>query len=261
MRHTESGEDFADDIIAAFTEYLELSGASYRSKQTRLPKDEIYSRRRHYGVTRKLLLAHLEEYRRRGLALPGKRSTDGRLVANTYFLSAQAGITINSKSLASVFAEYGAMPIDDDTYLFTPVTATLDDRRWQNRSISYTQAPVLARHLTAACFVVIAYLSGQRPGETLNLERGCIDHDSATGLIVLRGKHFKGLRNTDGTPAAEGMKRVDPWVVVQPVATAVEVMGRLHDSPLLFPTRWRSTVTPRHTGSKPGPSTPHATTS
>jgi hypothetical protein len=30
--------------------------------------------------------------------------------------------------------------------------------------------------------VVIAYLSGQRPGETLNLRRGCIEHDAMTGL-------------------------------------------------------------------------------
>ncbi|WP_220135697.1 hypothetical protein [Nocardia gipuzkoensis] len=156
-------------------------------------------------------------------------------MVNTYFLSTQAGIAVNAKSIASVFAEHGAMPIDDDTYLFAPVTATLDGRRWQNRSISYAQAPVLARHLTAACFVVIAYLSGQRPGETLNLERGCIDRDPATGLILVRAKHFKGLRNADGAPAGAGIERVDPWVVVEPVARAVEVVGRLHDSPLLFP--------------------------
>ncbi|WP_280446592.1 hypothetical protein [Nocardia brasiliensis] len=228
-------EVFADDIVAVFTEYLELSGASYHSKQTRLPKDDIYRRRRRYGETRQLLLAHLAEYHKRGLALPGKRGTDGQLVVNSYFLSSQAGISINAKRIASVFAEHGAMPIDDDTYLFAPVTATLDGRLWQNRSISYAQAHALARHLTTACFVVIAYLSGQRPGETLNLERGCIDRDPATGLILLRGKHFKGLRNTDGTPAAAGIERVDPWVVVEPVAKAVEVVGRLHDSPLLFP--------------------------
>jgi integrase len=228
-------EVFADDIIAAFTEYLELSGAAYRAKQTRLSRKGTSSRRRRPGETKQLLLAHLDEYRRRGLALPGNRTADGRVLANTYFLSAQAGITINSKSLASVFAEHGPMPIDDDTYLFTPVTATLDGRRWQNRSISYAQAPVLARHLAAACFVVIAYLSGQRPGEALNLERGCIEHDPVTGLVLLRGKHFKGVRNADGTSVTEGIERVDPWVVVEPVATAVEVVGRLHDSPLLFP--------------------------
>ncbi|MFI6213254.1 hypothetical protein ACIBCD_14795 [Nocardia brasiliensis] len=228
-------EVFADDVVAAFAEYLELSGTSYRMRQTQLPKDEIYRRRRLPGETKHLLLAHLAEYRRRGLPLPGKHGADGRLVVNTYFLSAQAGICINNKSLASVFAEHGPMPIDDDTYLFTPVTATLDGRLWQNRPISYAQAPVLARHLATACFVVIAYLSGQRPGETLNLERDCIDRDPATGLVLLRGKHFKGLRHADGTPAADGMERVDPWVVVEPVATAVEVVGRLHNSPLLFP--------------------------
>ncbi|WP_433206808.1 hypothetical protein ACQP1G_20730 [Nocardia sp. CA-107356] len=228
-------EVFADDIVAAFTEYLEISSAAYRMQRDRLPKNEIYSRRRPPGQTRQLLLAHLDEYRRQGHSLPGKRSADGRLVPNAYFLSAQAGIAIHSRSLEAVFAEHGAMPIDDDTYLFAPITARLDGRRWQNRSISYAQAPVLARHLTTACFVITAYLSGQRPGETLNLERGCITRDPATGMILLRGKHFKGVRNTDGTPATDGVERVDPWVVVEPVATAVQVVGRLHEAPLLFP--------------------------
>ncbi|WP_405178868.1 hypothetical protein OG225_33565 [Nocardia sp. NBC_01377] len=221
-------EDLADDITAAFTEYLELSRAAHHTQRNRLPKDQLRQRRRP-GEARQVMVAHLDEYRRRGLALPGNRAPDGRLIANTYILSARTGVQFSTKAIAAIFAEHGQIPVEDDTYLFAATTATLDGRPWQARSIRYTDAPVLARHLATACFIVIAYLSGQRPGETLNLERGCIDRDPATGLILLRGKHFKGV------PAPDGEHRVDPWVVAEPVATAVEVVGRLHASPLLFP--------------------------
>jgi hypothetical protein len=68
----------------------------------------------------------------------------------------------------------------------------------------------------------------------LNLERGCIQQDATNDLIVLRGKHFKGVRPSNGA-APDGEIRSDPWTVVQPVVTAVDVVQRLHDVALLFP--------------------------
>jgi hypothetical protein len=43
------------------------------------------------------------------------------------------------------------------------------------------------------------------------------------------------VRDATGAARAEGAERVDPWVVVTPVATAVGVLERLHPGPLLFP--------------------------
>jgi hypothetical protein len=83
--------------------------------------------------------------------------------------------------------------------------------------------------------VIIAYLTGQRPGETANLERGCLTRDAETGLVLLHGRHFKGATGDDGSHLPEGKIRDDPWVTVEPVATAVTVAGRLHDVQLLFP--------------------------
>lgn len=109
----------------------------------------------------------------------------------------------------------------------------VDRQAWRQRPITFDEAPILARHLSTACFVVIAYLSGQRPGETLNLRRGCIEQDQ--GLTYLRGLHWKGVRDATGAAVAEGVERADPWVVIAPVAAAVNVLERLHPGPLLFP--------------------------
>ena len=132
-------------------------------------------------------------------------------------------------------AAAAGLPVDDGTYIRAPVTALLDGEPWLPHRIRYDQAPVLARHLSTACFVIIAYLTGQRPGETANLERGCLTRDAETGLVLLHGRHFKGATGDDGSHLPEGKIRDDPWVTVEPVATAVAVAGRLHDAQLLFP--------------------------
>ncbi len=70
---------------------------------------------------------------------------------------------------------------------------------------------------------------------TANLERGCLTRDSVNGLVLLHGKHFKGATGDDGSQLPEGKIRDDPWVTVEPVATAIAVASRLHESQLLFP--------------------------
>ena len=100
-------------------------------------------------------------------------------------------------------------------------------------------------HLSTACFVVIAYLSGMRPGEALTLRRGCVGHDAVTGLWLLRGKKWKGAVDGSGAKRAEGEDRADPWIVIEPVARAVAVLERLHDQPLLFPTTFIPTAVAR----------------
>jgi hypothetical protein len=53
--------------------------------------------------------------------------------------------------------------------------------------------------------------------------------------MFLRGRHWKGVRDPDGSARPEGAIREDPWVVVAPVAAAVSVLERLHADDLLFP--------------------------
>lgn len=225
-------EEFADDIIAAFDEYKILSNRGPKGSAGREDAPPP-GKRRGRNTIPVMITGLLDDYRARGLSLPGRQDEDGNTVVNAYFLSLQLGAQITRNAHQVIVS--CDLPIADDTYLTTPVNGRLDGSPWLTTCITYDQAPILARHLSTACLVLVSYLSGQRPGETLNLERGCVEHDAATGLILLRGRHFKGVRDPDGNPRAEGEHRTDPWVVTAPVATAVTVLQRLHDARLLFP--------------------------
>ncbi|MFB7668888.1 hypothetical protein ACFC1R_34050 [Kitasatospora sp. NPDC056138] len=45
------------------------------------------------------------------------------------------------------------------------VTGLIDGRPWREQPITVQELPNLVSHLAAACFVIISYLSGMRPGE------------------------------------------------------------------------------------------------
>jgi integrase len=226
-------EDFAEDITTAFDEYKFLSTRNNRARIARDGKRTPQDRRGQGEVTA-MVEALLADYRDRQRAIPGQREPDGTVLASTYFLGLQLDAQLDSRRYRALIDRWG-LPIDDDAYLSAPVRGTLDGEPWRARPITYEQAPVLARHLSTACFVLIAYLSGQRAGETANLERGCIEHDRRNNLILLRGRHWKSVRNPDGSKNPEGEIRADPWVTVAPVEQAVAVLERLHDARLLFP--------------------------
>jgi integrase len=230
---------FADDVIAAFDDHNDLSGRAYQTKlrQTAtaaaVAAGTARSPRRGPNTIPMMIEALLADYHVRGLPLPGQRGPGGAVTVNTHHLGVELGAQLHDRYLPMITAS--GLPIADDTYCRVPVTATLDGRPWLPGPLLHRDAPVMARHLSTACYIVIGYLSGQRPGETLNLERGCTTHDPATGLVLLHGRHFKGVRAPDGACVPEGEIRNDPWVTIAPVAAAVAVLERLHDAQLLFP--------------------------
>jgi integrase len=229
-------EDFAVDIIAAFNEYKDLTIRNPRRKRkTRTSQP----RRARPNELCERLTAVIERYRAAGLGLPGSRGPDGTLTVNAYHLGrlVDGQVVIgNPKSPAHAeILQASGLRLDDACYLFTPITATIDGQPWRSQPITYDEAPRLARLLSAACYLIIGYLSGQRVGETLNLRRGCIEHDRTTALIFLRGLHFKGVTDQTRTKIPEGQVREDPWVVTTPVANAVTTLEHLHSSPWLFP--------------------------
>lgn len=78
---------------------------------------------------------------------------------------------------------------------------------------------------------------GARPGEVLNLRRGCIEHDIDTDMWLMSGVYFKNAVDGNGNKIPAGARRRDPWIVVKPVADAVTVLERLHAQELLFPAK------------------------
>jgi len=75
------------------------------------------------------------------------------------------------------------------------------------------------------------------PPVVLNLRRGCITFDTAAGIWLMEGLYFKGAEDEDGNKIPAGAIREEPWVVIELVSQAVEILERLHESHLLFSNR------------------------
>lgn len=120
--------------------------------------------------------------------------------------------------------------VSDHTYLGLPMKATLDGLPWlegisvhPSRDDSMT---VLPQMLQAACYIVIAFLSGMRDSEIKHLRVGCstIDrtNDGQAYRWKLTSKAFKGEDSAHGVNAT--------WVVGEAAARAVKVLERLHET-------------------------------
>lgn len=77
--------------------------------------------------------------------------------------------------------------------------------------------------LFAACYFVIAWLTGMRESEITSLRTNCVSRElSADGLIErvkLRGTLFKGVPDPKG--------RIETWMTIEPAAKAVSVLADL----------------------------------
>lgn len=229
-------EDFADDIITAYTEYCLLQGrASGKYREA----GQVM--RRPPGQINRCVTEYLDRLRSTGATLPGRLAADGSVQLDWEHLGRileyRSSNIPRQASVVRALLDSG-IPIADAAYLEAPITGRFDDGPWRDRPITHFEAPVLARHLSTAAAVIIAYLSGARPSEVLNLSRNCIRQDPETGLWCMTGIYFKGARDDAGNKLPGGAPRRDPWVVVEPVAISVAVLERLHDHQLLFPNRF-----------------------
>lgn len=228
-------EDFAEDILSAHAEYLDVHSRFPDGKKA---GERPWAHRHRRGELEPRVVAYLQELERRGEGLPGRRRDDGQLEIAWTHLSAILSCSFAFKKTATgrLVLESG-LPISEHIYLDAPATGLLDGRPWRENRITYQEAPQFARLLSTACFIVVAYLSGARAGEVLNLRRGCVEHDQATGLWLMTGLYFKGTVDQDGNKIPEGQVRPDPWVIIEPVARAIAALERLHPHQLLFPAK------------------------
>ncbi|MGW5312882.1 hypothetical protein ACWEQ0_23740 [Nocardia thailandica] len=230
-------EDLADDIIDAhhLAQQLAERGRAHRRPDT-------YYRHRPSADLAGELRGLVRAFSRMGIALPARPSTadPATLTYDLAYLGKLLGVRAQKLDRPDCLAvlDDSGLPLRCGRPLPLTPAARIDGQVWRAAPIEDTEAPILARHLTTACFIIVAYLSGMRPGEALALERGCLHRDPGTGMLTVRGRHWKGVRDESGTTVPEGQIRPDPWVVVEPVATAITVLSRLHTQPLLFPNRF-----------------------
>lgn len=196
-------EDFSEDILTAWDEHRTLLG--------RRPEHLCGTRHpRPSGGLQAEVIAYLDGLREQGEGLPGKRRDDGSLEPAWRHIGALLNCASSFQLTRSgrLIAESG-LPISEDIYLDSPVTAGLDGQPWHPR-MTWEQAPRLARLLSTACFVIVAYLSGARVGEVLNLRRGCVSFAAAAGLWLMERLYFKGAEDEDGSKIPAGVVRDEP---------------------------------------------------
>lgn len=176
------------------------------------------------------LTAFLDQTARDGESLPGWIE-DGRPVVNFNALSKILGMKIAWHEPRKERVLASGLPIDEHTRL-GPIAGRIAGRPWRSQQIGVTEIRELVRLLTAACFILVCYLSGARPGEVLNLRRGCRHVDPETGELQIGGRRGKGRgRSNPGTDQAQQRS----WTVVAPVHAAVGMLETLTDGDFLFP--------------------------
>ncbi|MGV9884839.1 hypothetical protein [Streptomyces sp. NPDC003006] len=135
----------------------------------------------------------------------------------------------------------------DGTPLSTDITGHIDGRPWRG-TIDFEEVQDLTEHLMTAALIVIAYLSGVRPQEVLQLERGCCTTEHRPDGTVrhrITGRHFKTVTDQRGNHIPQGAAREHPWTVIAPVQQAVTVLEDLTDGRLLFPRSLSKCYKPR----------------
>lgn len=218
-------EVIGPDIVAARAELDQLEAGTHPSQVT---LDELSSRQR--------LEAFAADASARGRALPGHPGSNPQAQPRINWSHLARMLRLPQRqvppSLQPVILDSG-LQVADGSPVGT-ITGLIDGRPWRERPLTTQELPALISHLSAACFVVISYLSGMRPGEVLNLRRGCARQDETTGQLLVAGRHGKGPARTPRPTLGD-----DPWertwVVVRPAHQAITLLEHLTDAPFLFP--------------------------
>ncbi|MFG2550059.1 integrase SAM domain protein [Streptomyces sp. NPDC048581] len=216
-------EDIGPDARDAWREFRQLCTGTHpgQARFAGLPHAE--------RMNLFLLDAH-----RTGVALPGDPENPGAI--DFKYLACLLGLPALSNSLSRgprSIAKASGVPVAGDFFVGS-VTGRIDGRPWRDKPITVSELPSLVWVVTAACFVMVSYLSGMRPGEVANLHRGCRAEDPDSGELLLFGHRGKGH---DRTAAESRGPASRPWAVVRPVHQAIHLLETLHETDLLFPTR------------------------
>jgi integrase len=167
-----------------------------------------------------------------GHPLPAVTGPGGRLLIDKTGLAAAAWLGWNTplkRDIADARIEAAGLRKKKDLLRVARFTDT-GHGPWRSGDLDARELTTVARHVITACYLVIAYLSGVRTGEALNLRRNCISRDPALGLVFMSGLQLKasGARR-------ERSPRTIPWVVAEQAAAAAAVLEDLTAGDLLFP--------------------------
>ncbi|MFD7487738.1 hypothetical protein [Streptomyces mirabilis] len=213
-------DEFAPDIMAADSHWR-----GTRTDTFRQPAD---------GADIGLRIRNLmNEYITAGRPLPGYRGRPNVVYLARTLHCDRTSVDRHADVLAAAAEVVG---IGTDSYFDIPINGRLDGAPWVEGIATHHTAThslaVLGRHLQAACYIVIAFLSGMRDSEVKHLRRGCVkikrDKDGNPYRWTVTSLAFKGEDDDAGVEAT--------WVVGEPVARAIAVLEDLQppESDYLF---------------------------
>ncbi|MFI0469677.1 hypothetical protein ACH347_36895 [Saccharopolyspora sp. 5N102] len=226
MRHSKSGEDLADDILAAWAERQRLIQAARADPATPAGLAALH--------------AYLDPLIATGGSLPTVMHQGQHKLAR-FYIGGVTGASVNQMMVfvkkaglvAAARQRPGRCPLE------IPVTGRIAGRPWRD-ALDFGEAPALLRHLGTAAFIVCAYLTGMRPGEVLGLRTGCCpdpepDADGKVGRHLIRSHEYKTATDEHGDHQSAGVEREVPWVAIAPVVNAIRVLERIvPDGDFLF---------------------------
>lgn len=204
--------DFADDILDATGRWEYL-----RTKRPSIPAA--------YGSSWSKVDRYLETARVSGRPLPG---TNG--VVSYAALARSIGCDRNAFQghTANITATANAVGVSKYIELNITVNGSIGGVPWIEGvsldPIRDDSLTVLTQMLQAACYIVIAFLSGMRDSEIKHLRAGCCASEADNQGNAYRWKvsslAFKGESTSIGVPAT--------WVVGEAAARAIGLLERIH---------------------------------
>ncbi|MFJ9530500.1 site-specific integrase [Streptomyces cyaneofuscatus] len=217
-------DDFADDIVAAWTQSRRLAETAAHIPSTPASKARLKT--------------YLRDLIDRGQPVPSRHNAAHRHALANIYIAAQARCSPSQVNgllavepwqhlLEYVRTNPGPCPVS------VPITGLIGGEPW-TEFIDFTETRQLMRHLGTACFIVLSYLTGMRPGEVLGLQAGCCP-DPVSGRHLIYGRVFKTASDEDGNHHSAGQLREVPWVAIPPVVRAIRLLETIApDGGLLF---------------------------
>ncbi|WP_217234651.1 hypothetical protein [Streptomyces sp. AC555_RSS877] len=210
-------DDFAQDIFEADRRWREarMRGPSRRSARGSVPA-------RLQGL--------LDQHIAAGRPLPGRGGQPNIAYLARVLDCDRAAVDQYRRAVDAATAIVGVT----DSAFIENVQGRLDGEPWiESITTHHTTANSLsrlARHLQAACYIVIAFLSGMRDSEVKHIKRGSLeikyDEDGRPYRWRLNSLAFKGEEDVAGVPAT--------WTVSAAVARAIKVLEQLQPSTEAF---------------------------
>jgi integrase len=212
-------DEFSADIITAIRQWQQLRGRDSADPRSAARRDR-------YARLGGDVQAYLDAAIRENRPLPGY---NGR--PNVAAIAASVGCPRNSLVLhqAAIARAAAMVGVSDYAQLCVEITGRLDGRQWIDgvrvEPREGDSLTVLTQVLQAACYILIAFLSGMRDCEVKHLRKGCVsvlrDGTGTPYRWTVAGLAFKGEDDEAGVPAT--------WVIGEPAARAVAVLEQVHE--------------------------------